>query len=136
MNGLAGTRGISTIDQIELVEETPPMIAEDIVEEELVTPITPAEEDVEATEGELLADKESPDPPLPPPAPTEQEAPPLAPQVGDETIDTENYGRGKCTRFPDTMNLSTLLDEDNLILTQLTVKKGLAKHGKLAEESI
>ena len=61
----------------------------------------------------------------------------LAPKVGDEMVDTENYCRGKRTvKLPENLNLSTFLDEDNLILNHLTVNKGLAKHGKLAEESI
>ena len=132
MNQVAGRDGIQSPDQIdddpELEnEEVVFDSAEDKVADELVLPSVP--EETALRRGEELAEKEG--------NPPEEEEENAVPKIGDDRVDTINYGRGKRSArgVPPDRYAGVILNE-GVALTQLSVKKGIDKHGKLAEESI
>ena len=141
MNGLAGVTGICKVEQMD-AEWDHTTMTDDVgfeqePQEEIITPDIPHPDRVEATNSEADAEREFTGVgtgigPEEEPEVADKVDTPEVPQVGDETVDTVNYGRGmRHGLAPDSVNITTLTEEDVWVLTQLTVKKGWPSMNKL-----
>ena len=124
LNNNAGKDGISLPEQVG--DDGEPEGSSQKPQEELVTPSVP--ESPALRRGEIEAEKEGDTKKVDLITPV--------PQVGDKTINVVDYGQGKRERNVPPNRYSGVISNEGVVLTQLTMKKGLAKHGKLAEQAV